>query len=328
LRNTTLTNWARLGLLVGGVVAALSYEHSSLPQSLNAVPTFQRSDRRAPNRSDQTYGPAIKLADLKDSAIKESSGLEASRTTPGLYWTHNDSGDGPFIYAFDKSGERKGVWRVRGAAARDWEDMAAGPGPERNRHYLYLGDIGDNAGRRSEIVVYRVAEPIVTAPDASSSKSKPLLTDPAESIRLRYPDGSHDAEALLVHPRSGDLYVITKATVSNPVIYKAAAPLSTDRVNALTRIGELNMPGFFGGMVTGGAISPDGRRVALCDYTQGYELVASRGESFDSIWKQPLKTIALGDRRQGESITYRLDGKALLATSERLPTPLIQVERR
>ena len=80
-------------------------------------------------------------------------------------------------------------------------------------------------------------------------------------------------------------------------------------------------------MITGGAISPDGRRLALCDYKQAYEIVLSNGQPFDSIWKQPLTTIALGDRKQGEAITYRLDGKALLATSEGLPTPLIQVER-
>ena len=34
------------------------------------------------------------------------------------------------------------------------------------------------------------------------------------------------------------------------------------------------------------------------------------------IWKQPLKVLALGTRKQGEAIGYRLDGKALLTTSE------------
>jgi hypothetical protein len=36
----------------------------------------------------------------------------------------------------------------------------------------------------------------------------------------------------------------------------------------------------------------------------------------------------LGQREQGESITYRADGKALLATSEGKHPPLIQVELR
>ncbi len=320
----------RLGLLLGTVLAVLSFDHWSFTQGLNSTSSSQRPNQRKPaERREQTDGPPVKLADLKDSSIRESSGLAASRTTPGLYWTHNDSGDGPYIYAFDNRGERKGVWRVRGAKARDWEDMAAGPGRERNRNYLYLGDIGDNAGRRPEIIVYRVLEPVIRPEDARSSKAKPILTDEAEAIRLTYPDGSRDAETLLVHPKSGDLYIITKAAFANPVIYKATAPLNTSRVNKLARLGELNVPGLLGGLMTGGAISPDGRRVALCDYTQGYELVLTNvRESFDSIWKQPLRSIALGDRRQGEAITYRHDGKALLATSERLPTPLIQVELR
>src|ERR1700742_2093879 len=92
----------------------------------------------------QTYGSPAKLATVKNPAVTESSGLVASRTTPGAYWTHNDSGDGPFIYAFDTRGDSFGTFRVSGAEARDWEDIAAGPGPQPNRSYLYIGDIGDN----------------------------------------------------------------------------------------------------------------------------------------------------------------------------------------
>jgi hypothetical protein len=296
--------------------------------SLLLLQSTQASVSQGRNHSNSSYGPAETLANLQDTSIKESSGLAASRSTPGLYWTHNDSGDGPFIYAFDARGRRRGVWRVREASARDWEDMAAGPGPERNRHYLYIGDIGDNSGRRSEIVVYRVAEPKITPADATSSKTKPKLTDAAESIRLRYPDGPHDAEALLVHPVTGAIYIVIKTMFGTPAIYGASVSPASGEVRTLSRLGEIKVPGWFGGMITGGAISPDARHVALCDYQQAYELVLPNRESFDSIWKQPLTPIALGNRKQGESITYRLDGKALLATSEGLPTPLIQVERR
>jgi len=82
-------------------------------------------------------------------------------------------------------------------------------------------------------------------------------------------------------------------------------------------------------LVTGGDISPDGLRVALCDYTQGYELVLTDAKTpFNQIWKQPLVAIELGERKQGEAIGYRLDGRALLATSEGKRSPLLQVERR
>jgi hypothetical protein len=98
-------------------------------------------------------------------------------------------------------------------------------------------------------------------------------------------------------------------------------------LNTMKRVGEVRVPSVFGGVITGGSISPDGRRVALCDYFQGYEVVLpARSSNFDEIWKERLTGFDLGKREQGESITYRLDGKALLATSEGKNAPLIQVE--
>jgi hypothetical protein len=309
------------------LLATVSCQQAPIPERVQAQPIAAASPK-ASRGVTGTYRPATTLGRLKDPAIKESSGLVASRSTPGLYWTHNDSGDGPFIYGFDSRGSRKGVWRVAGASARDWEDIAAGPGPLRNQNYLYLGDIGDNSERRSEIVVYRVPEPTITAADATSTKSKPRVTESAEAIHLRYPDGKHDAETLMVHPVTGSLFIVTKAVLSNPSVYEAAGPVNSDKPVTLNRVGELNVPSLFGGLITGGDISPDGRRVALCDYMQGYEIVLPEGAAFNTIWNQPLKPIELGQRKQGESIAYRLDGNALLTTSEGVSNPLIQVVRQ
>ena len=97
----------------------------------------------------------------------------------------------------------------RGARAVDWEDIAIGPGPKRGRWYLYIGDIGDNERRRGEVVVYRVEEPRTAACKAESSTGR------ATAIRLRYPDEPHNAR-LLVHPVTGDLYLISKAGNGDP----------------------------------------------------------------------------------------------------------------
>ncbi len=277
----------------------------------------------------QSYGTPTTIANLKNPAIDESSGLAASRLTSNVYWTHNDSGDGPFVYAFDSTGESRGVFRVAGAQARDWEDMGIGPGPERGKSYLYLGDIGDNEEKRDEIVVYRVAEPALTAADKASTKTKPRTTGPAEAIRLRYPDGRHDAETLLVHPTSGNLDIVTEVMLRNATVYEAAAPLAASQVITMKRIGEIKIPSLLGGALTGGSISPDGRRVAFCDYLQGYEAELPAGSTnFNDLWKQKITGFNLGQREQGEAIAYRSDGKALLATSEGKSSPLLQVERR
>jgi hypothetical protein len=277
----------------------------------------------------QGYNPPAKIATIKTGFVTESSGLVASRTLPGAYWTHNDSGDGPFIYAFDSRGNSLGVFRVTGANARDWEDISIGPGPQSNRSYLYIGDIGDNNEARTEIVVYRVAEPDLKTSGKGSTKNRPNNTEPAEAIRLRYPDGKHDAETLLVHPVTGNLYVMTKVLFANPAIYKAEAPFTPGKTITMKRVSDIHVPSLFGGAITGGSVSPDGRRIALCDYFQGYELVLPSGtQNFDDIWKQRMTGFDLGKRKQGEAIAYRLDGNALLATSEGKEADLIQVERR
>lgn len=277
----------------------------------------------------QTYGSPTKLATIKNQSITESSGLVASRTSSGAYWTHNDSGDGPFIYAFNTRGDSLGVFRVTGANARDWEDISVGPGPQPNKSYLYIGDIGDNSAARPDIVIYRVAEPDLRTTNKGSSKTRPLATGPAEAIRLKYPDGKHDAETLLVHPTTGNLYIMTKVLLANPVVYEAVAPLTAGKTITMKRIGEVHIPSIFGGAITGGSVSPDGRRVALCDYFQGYELILpASSRNFDDIWKQKMTGFDLGKREQGEAIAYRLDGNALLATSEGKQFDLIQVERR
>ena len=263
--------------------------------------------------------------------MNESSGLVASRRNPGRYWTHNDSGDGPFLYCLGGRGESCGVWSVTGASARDWEDVAAGPGPVPDRPYLYIGDIGDNLDDQDQVTIYRVPEPEVRVEHAATNRFAPATTDPAEALPLTFPDGPHNAEALLVHPASGDVYVVTKGP--GPAVYVARAPLRTGAANPLTEVGVLQIHDGDSRtlQVTGGEISPDGRRIALCTYSDGYEFEAPEGQPFDAAWRQRPVRFPLGFRAVGEAIAYRLDGEALLTTSEQplgSAAPLQQVERR
>ena len=104
---------------------------------------------------------------------------------------------------------------------------------------------------------------------------------------------------------------------------------TTGKPITLKRLTQLHVPSVFGGVITGGSISPDGRHLALCDYFQGYELeLPASSRNFDDIWKQKMMGFDLGKREQGEGITYRLDGRALLATSEGKRAGVFQVERR
>jgi hypothetical protein len=278
--------------------------------------------------------PNIK-APLEDKEIDESSGIVASRLNPGLYWTHNDSGDGAFIYAFDITGKKLGTWKVKNALASDWEDIAIGPGPKSGKSYLYTGDIGDNLRARSEIVVYQFLEPKVSPEDANILKANAKFTKKANVIRLKYPDGIYDAESLLIHPKTGDLYIITKphkpSTGETARVYKASAPLSTNSLITLEFIAKLPLPlqDTDQKKINGADISPSGFQVALSDYDRGYEICLPSGENkFDNIWKQTVRPLELNSRRQGESICYRLDGNALLTTSEGINQPIAEILRK
>ena len=132
-----------------------------------------------------------KVGTVTAPAATELSGLALSRS--GTLWTHNDSGDGPRVLALDRRGRLQREVVLNGAEAIDWEDIAV-----RGRT-VYVGDIGDNLAARPNVTVYRFREP----PPGVTSVTP-------ERIDLRYTDGAHDAETLLVDPRSGAIIVITK----------------------------------------------------------------------------------------------------------------------
>ncbi len=293
------------------------------------VVTSCHEDRRMPafDQANSQYEPPKVVGRIKSKEISESSGLAASPCRTDLLWTHNDSGDGPFIYAIDASGESRGVWRIANADNEDWEDMAAARDAS-GKCFLYLGEIGNTDKlTRHEHTIYRVAEPEVTDQISTTNKKAPNTTA-AEAMKFRYSDGTHDAETLIVHPQTGDIYILTKNRNEASNIYKLTPAFGSAAVVSAQKIGEIRVPVIPFGMLTGGSISPDGRRVILCDYAAAYELVLPDGAAFDEIWKQKPAAIQLGERKQGEAITYSSDGKSIFATSERGDPPVIQVVRK
>ena len=214
------------------------------------------------------------IGTVKNSDITESSGLAASRCQENVLWTHNDSDDGPFIFAVNSSGETLGTWKVKGADNLDWEDIAEFR-DKTGQCFLYIGEIGDNKLKRAKQAVYRVKEPKISADDANSSSKKPLETEPAEIATFEYPDEVQNAETLMVHPTTGDVYVITKRIVGAAGVFRLRPIFGTSNVTKLEKIADISVPAIPSGLLTGGDIAPDGRRVVICDYTQAYELDAS-----------------------------------------------------
>jgi hypothetical protein len=212
-----------------------------------------------------SFDAGANLGVVGEAEIVETSGLAVSRAHADVLWLHNDSGDGARAFAIGTDGALLGQIAIDGALALDWEDMALGPGPEAGVDYLYFGDIGDNLMFRSFITAYRVAEP-----DPRRLGGQVTAT----ALNLDFPDGPHDAEALMSDPRTGDLYVVSKIGSGASGVYRAAFPQTVGTTNALELVastaigGEVGVDPLSGSpLVTGGDISPDGSLVVLRTYS-------------------------------------------------------------
>ncbi|MCP9987617.1 WD40 repeat domain-containing protein [Streptomyces sudanensis] len=250
-------------------------------------------------------GPAAAAGDgdgdgltLTDPRITESSGLAASRAHPGVYWTHNDQ-DEPRVFAVDgRTGQTVATVTLRGVGKpRDMEAISVGPDG-----HVYVGDIGDNLnGSWKHVWVYRFREP---------ERLRDTTVD-ATQYTVRYEDGPRDAEALMVHPRTGRVYIASKNEEGGG-LYEGPAKLSARGVNVFRRVGEVPW-------VTDGAFSPDGTRLVLRGYfsARGYAWEGGRLGADDRV-RAPV----LG---QSESVTYTADGSALLFGTEGERSQVVRV---
>src|SRR5207248_3297632 len=137
----TVQRWITVALAVGVGIGVWSGLRAEAQQSAHRAAQEAIQAFRKPNAA-----PPRLLAKLADARITESSGLAASRTTPGVLWTHNDSGDGPYLFAIDRKGNTLARYRVPKADNVDWEDIAIATGAD-GKPILYIGDIGDNHSR-------------------------------------------------------------------------------------------------------------------------------------------------------------------------------------
>ena len=241
-----------------------------------------------------------KLFTFRDARITESSGLAVSPSHDGVYYTHNDSAAQPEFYAVGEDGRTKATFRLRGAEARDWEAMAASKDPATGRGVLWFADIGDNFdGAWPDISIYKVNEP----------RNLTDATLPAIRYRFRYADGARNAEGIMVHPKTGRLYVVSKEFAGS--VYAAPKKLRTGRANVLRKVAAAPL------MATDAAYAPDGSSYVVRTYFSA-TLYRPSGEQ--------ISKVSMPDLQQAESITYTADGKALLTgigrtRESRLPDP-------
>ena len=259
----------------------------------------------------------VQVGTLAYVQITEASGMVASRKNQNVLWVHNDSGDGPYVYALNREGDHLGRYYISGASATDWEDIAIGPGPVAGESYLYLGDIGDNSAVRSFIKIYRIAEPAV------SSTQSPIDTTlyGASTIELIYPDGPRDAETVLVDPVNKDIYIVSKRD-SQSRVYRAAYPQSTSQTVTLEYKTQLALNYF-----TGGEISPTGTEIIMRQYQNAFLWQRPLGTELWDAFDTSGYTVPLVFEPQGEAICFDAGGNNYYTVSENSYQPIYYFER-
>jgi hypothetical protein len=258
---------------------------------------------------------------VRDPALTEVSGLDAGIRSPGVWWLHNDSGDAPRVFAVGRTGRTLGVYRLAGAEAVDWEAIDVGPGPRPGVPYLYLADVGDNGARRAEIRVYRVPEPRAAAGGGTLRG--------VETLRLAYPDGPRDAEALVVDPRSGALLLIEKREEGGPAsVYRAPAGLRPGVLSTLRRSGTLRLGAGLVNAVTAADLSRDGARLAVRTYGSVHLWQRPPGRSVEATLARPSCRGPTPLELQGEAVAFRPDGRAYATIAEGRRPPIHLVTAR
>jgi hypothetical protein len=257
---------------------------------------------------------------LEGTNLNEISGLVLSEKNASTVWLNNDSGESARVFAVSPNGTLQGSYPLEGATAIDWEDIAIGPGPEALTSYLYVGDIGDNAAVRPSIVVYRFPEPFVVGDGVAHPQAD------VDALTFTYPDGPHDAEALMVDPRSGAIYIIVKELAGGPAgVYRARANLKAGSTTVLTKVGEIALPRVpMASAVTAADISRDGRAIGVRTYggVRLWELGPDQSV-IDALDAKPCRG-PIPDELQGETIGLQPDARSYFTVSEGVSVPLHQ----
>lgn len=236
------------------------------------------------------------VSTIRSGEITESSGLVVSQKHPDLVYTINDSGNASVIYAVQIStGDVVGRTTIEGDPWRDSEAMTID-----HKGRLWVADTGDNRRSRSDVALYRLAEP---GPGNHRVR--------AQRFPVAYPDGPEDVESLAANPKTGRLVLVTKDLVGGRIL-RFTEPLVENQVN---RTSDLASAGI--GLATDAAWSPDGKWLVVRGYVGA---VVFETETFTKV-----DTLRLPITKQGETLAFEASGTTLLAGSEGANSPLYRV---
>lgn len=252
--------------------------------------------------------PPKQVGKLDARQLGEASGLVLSRANPGVMWLHNDSGDGPNVFAVGPDGSVRCRYRLEGAGAEDWEDIAIGPGPKQGKDYLYIADTGNNnahsGGPRKSVQLYRIEEPKVHGSDSKVNLKK------VDTFDFVYPDSAHDVESLLIDPVDGCAYVFTKRDPRSRVYRLTLDKLGKQQTAQF--MGELTVT-----MLVAADITAAGDQILIKNYNTIWHWRRPPGQTlWQALQQAPTEVKGYQIEPQGEALAFSRDGKSFYTVSE------------
>ncbi len=264
-------------------------------------------------QSGRQYELPSLWAQVQDRKLNESSGVAPSQEYPGEYLTHNDSGDTARFFRVNKEGEITAEFKLKGVQARDWEEMGSATIGVKNM--VYIGDIGDNPSKNESVKIYRFEEPRGSSGEISVF----------DTFTVTYPGGARNAEAMLIDPKTGDIWVVQKSSGPGG-IYRLRNPKRSGKYK-FEYMGKIEFPDGLAPMrvITGGAVSPSGSHVVLRTYAFAYEFPIP-GREMKSWLTTKATRIQTPLEMQGEAICYSADGRSIITTSEGTPCRISSIQ--
>ncbi|WP_437736061.1 hypothetical protein [Sorangium sp. So ce1335] len=256
-----------------------------------------------------------RIGALAGGPMDECSGVVAGALHPDALYVHNDRGDGARFFAIGQSGALQSEVEITGAGAVDWEDIARGPCRTGGGSCLFIADIGDNDGERDRYAIYGVREPETLGAPGSTT---------AEVFVLTYPDGSHDAETLLIHPVTGAITIVTKVNKNSSRIFELPALPAPGETATLVAAGSIEPPSG-SERITAGDVHPDGTGVLLRTSTRVFYYPMAPDQTVAQALAEAPCSLPSPDEEQAEAIAWLPGGWDYVTVGEGEQAPIHRV---
>lgn len=224
------------------------------------------------------------------AGFKESSGITGGEG--GTFWTLQDGGNEPYLYQLNSAGNFIDTLKLNLPNA-DWESLTR----DKDGNF-YIGDFGNNLSRRKNLRIFKY--------DPQAGRTDTLhfsYPDQEEFPPQRKEDRNFDCEAFFWH--NGSLHLFSKSYGNKEVVHYILPDTAGHFI--ATPVEKMNLKG----LVTGAAIRPDGKEMALLSYGRIYLFNPGPDSEFFAF---PYKCISLAGRAQTEAVVYV--GEDLLLTNE------------